>query len=29
VCRAEQEEAKRSQEERLLFDEGFSGLLCW
>jgi hypothetical protein len=23
------EEAKRSQEERLLFDEGFSGLLCW
>ena len=29
VCRADQEEAKRSQEERLLFDEGFSGLLCW
>jgi hypothetical protein len=29
VCRAELEEAKRSQEERLLFDEGFSGLLCW
>ena len=29
VCRAEQEEAKRSQEDRLLFDEGFSGLLCW
>ena len=29
VCRAEQEDAKRSQEERLLFDEGFSGLLCW
>jgi len=29
ACRAEQEEAKRSQEERLLFDEGFSGLLCW
>ena len=27
-CRAEQEEAKRSQEEQLLFDEGFSGLLC-
>ena len=29
VCRAELEEAKRSQEGRLLFDEGFSGLLCW
>lgn len=29
VSRAEQEEAKRSREERLLFDEGFSGLLCW
>lgn len=29
ACRAEQKEAKRSQEERLLFDEGFSGLLCW
>jgi len=29
VCRAELEEAKRSQEEPLLFDEGFSGLLCW
>jgi len=28
VCRTEQEEAKSSQEERLLFDEGFSGLLC-
>jgi len=29
VCRAEQEEAKRVVQERLLFDEGFSGLLCW
>ena len=29
VCRAEQEEAKRLVEERLLFDDGFSGLLCW
>jgi len=29
VCRAEEEEAKRVIQERLLFDEGFSGLLCW
>jgi hypothetical protein len=28
VSRAEQEEAKRYREERLLFDEGFSSLLC-
>ncbi|HEM62492.1 MAG TPA: hypothetical protein ENO24_09390 [Chloroflexi bacterium] len=28
VSRAEQEEAKRSREERLLFDEGLSSLLC-
>jgi hypothetical protein len=28
-CRAEQEEAKRVVQERLLFDEGFSRLLCW
>jgi hypothetical protein len=27
-CGAKGEEARRSQEERLLFDEGFSGLLC-
>ncbi len=29
VCKAEEEEAKRVLQERLLFDEGFSGLLCW
>ncbi len=27
-CEAKREEARRAQEERLLFDEGFSGLLC-
>ncbi len=27
-CTAEREETRRGQEERLLFDEGFSGLLC-
>jgi hypothetical protein len=27
-CKARKEEAKRAEEERLLFDEGFSGLLC-
>jgi hypothetical protein len=27
-CKAEREEVRRSQEEQLLFDEGFSGLLC-
>jgi hypothetical protein len=27
-CEAKREEARRSQEERLLFDEGLPGLLC-
>jgi hypothetical protein len=29
ACKAKREEARRFEEERLLFDEGFSGLLCW
>ena len=29
VCRADQEEARTSVQQRLLFDESFSGLLCW
>jgi hypothetical protein len=28
ACKARREEARRAEEERLLFDEGFSGLLC-
>jgi hypothetical protein len=29
VCKAEEEEAKRVLQERLLFDEGFPRLPCW